>query len=206
MKITNEYINKCFEEMSIVISGCFNNPEEVEISRGIYEKSKNNINIDIINFCLEKYLHSEFDYETSGDRGLGRMSDYCPRLGAYFRKPISKMNPEKINELDNLITNFIIKSYLFVIFTNLNPLESSDISNELFYEKWVPKIYVFDWGNLSEETTNLLFIIIQKDWEELKNFFKENDMKAGLFGQDKTDEILRGYAASGLMLKAAQKI
>jgi hypothetical protein len=59
---------------------------------GLWDKElRSCFNIVAVGFCFSKYISSELDSQTPGDRGLGRLSTEIPRLGAYFRKPISRL-------------------------------------------------------------------------------------------------------------------
>jgi hypothetical protein len=171
-----------------------------------FEQSKENISPERINYCLEKFLHAEFDYQTAGNRGLGRMTEHWPRLAGYFRGAFSKLSPEKNKELDSLITGLIAKCYIFLILISDKPMEQSKLkTGEQLYEKWIPQIYTFDLSGMGDNVGNLLFALIEKDHENIKNFFKQNGMTPGFFGGDKTDEILNGYIAAGIVLRVVEK-
>ncbi len=202
MKVTNKEIEKYANEMLSEMSEYFESTEEFKKN---FEESKENISPENISFCLEKFLHAEFDHGTPGNRGLGRMSDYWPRLAAYFRSAFSKLDVEEMRKLDAQITALIVKCYLFTILISDKPVEKSKLSGEELFEKWIPQIYTFDFSSMSENVGNLLFALIQKDHEGIKSFFKEHGMKPGLFGGDKTDEILNGYVAAGLVMRIVEK-
>lgn len=193
-------IEKYTEEIFTTMSEYF---EDIDEFKKAFEENKTSISPEKIYYCLEKFLHAEFDYETPGVRGLGRASDYWPRLAGYFRSAFSKLSTEKTKELEVLITNMIVKCYLFSLLITNKKVESSSVkTNEEFYEKWIPQIYMFDLSGVGDDVINLLFAIIKKDHENIKNFFKQNGMTPGFFGgADKTDEILNGYVGAGLVMR-----
>ncbi len=202
MNISNQYLEQSAEDTFSVMGKYLKTTESFRKSFAV---SKSNISVDNINFCLEKFLFAEFDFKTSGSRGLGRLTEACPRLGAYFRGTLSKLDEKSIQELDTLITNLIIRSYLFPILTSSKLIKSSALQTSRLYEKWIPKIYVFSFDTLPEEFKNLLSVVIQNDYEAIENFFRENNMKPGFLAQDKISEILTGYIAAGLMLRACEE-
>src|SRR3989338_2094682 len=200
MNITNQNVEKYAEEMLATMSEYFESTDEFKKN---FEQNKVGISSEKINYCLEKFLHAEFDYGTPGIRGLGRASDYWPRLAGYFRSAFSKLSVEKMRELDALITSMIVKCYLYSFLISDKKAEPSNIkTGEQLYEKWIPPIYMFDLGGISDDIMNMLFAIIKKDRDGIKDFFKQNGMTQGFFGgADKTDEILNGYVGAGLVMR-----
>jgi hypothetical protein len=97
----------------------------------------------------------------------------------------------------------IVKCYLFSFLITDKKVEPSNIkTGEQLYEKWIPQIYMFDLSTISDDIINMLFAVIKKDHESIKNFFKQNGMTPGFFGgADKTDEILNGYVGAGLVMR-----
>lgn len=198
MKINQQNLENYTKEMLSVLAGYY---KSIDNFKKNYENRKPNISIEKINYCLDKYINSEFDYITPGNRGLGRVSDYWPRLAAYFRNTFLKLPSEKNHELDSLITSLIIKSYLFFIIIADNKIKISEIkTGEQLYEKWIPKIYVFDLYNLGEEKGNLLFALIKTDYDKILNFFIENKMMTKTSNQEKIKEIINGYVVAGLVM------
>lgn len=205
MNIKNQDIEKYVEEMLDIISPYFESTNEFKKN---FEQNKENISSERINYCLEKFLHSEFDYGTSGVRGLGRTSDYCPRLAGYFRSAFSKLSIEKTRELDTLITSIIMKCYLFSFLISNKTDESLNTkSGEQLYKTWIPQIYIFDLSGIDNNVMNMIFTVIEKDYDSIKDFLKKNEMSPGFFSSiDKTDEILNGYIRAGLIMRIAEDI
>lgn len=202
MKITDKEIEKYANEMLSKMGEHFKSTESF---RRNFEKNKKNIYPQNISFCLEKFLHTEFDYETPGSRGLGRMSDYWPRLAAYFRDSFSKLSIDEMGELDSQITALIVKCYLFTILISDKSAVQTVLTDEQLFEKWIPQIYMFDLSGMGENSGNVLFALIQKNYEEIKSFFKKHGMKPVFLSGDKTTEILNGYVAAGLVMLIVEK-
>lgn len=187
MKITLEKIDKYVDQMLQFFEGDI---ETINEYKEDYIKSKDKIEIDNIDYCINNYVNSELDYITPGVRGLGRASDFWPRLGGYYRKSISKLSQEKIKELNTLITNLITKSYLFEILISDNEKESSNVkSKEELYNKWIPEIYLFNLDAIPQDSRNFLFTLIREEFHSLEKFFIENNIKSGVFSSNKTKEI-----------------
>lgn len=204
MKITQEKIDQYVDEMLTIFK---DDSETIDSFKRDYQKSKKNIQIDYLNYCIIKYINSELDFETKGINGLGRSSDFWPRLGGYFRDNISQLTTEKIEQLYLLILSLITKSYLFQILLSDIPKEISKINtSEELYKKWIPKIYIFDINIIPEDSKNFLFATIENDIELLKKFFKENDMRVSIFSPDKTLHILNGYILAGITLRIAEEL
>lgn len=198
MNISNQDLETYADEMLDAMSKQF---ESIETFKKNFEQNKSIISCEAINYCLEKFLHAEFDYSTPGVRGLGRMTDFYPRLAGYYRKPLSNMEAEKMRELDSHITRLLMKSYLFLLLISNNKMEPTDTINaELFYKRWLPQVYTFNLNNFGETTINLLFAVIKKDFENIQNFFKQNGMKTGFFGINKETRILDGYIMAGTVM------
>ena len=202
MKVTKEEMEKYASDMLARMDEIFKSTKEFQEN---FEKNKESISPESISFCLEKFLHAEFDYGAPGNRGIGRATDFCPRLAAYFRKAFSKLSVEEMRNLDTQITTLIIKSYLFGIFFSRDSVKKSKHSKEKLFEIWIPQIYIFNLGGMQEGMADVLFALIQKDYEGIKKSFTEYGMKPGFFGGDKTQEILNGYVAAGLVMRLAEK-
>jgi len=78
----------------------------------IYDQYRDQFNIEGLNFCFENYINSELDFQTPGERGLGRMSSEIPRLGAYFRKQMSRISQQEHSELYRTIQDLMLRGYL----------------------------------------------------------------------------------------------
>ena len=171
-----------------------------------FEQLKLKINTEIFNHCVEKYINAELDFKTPGNRGLGRMTDNIPRFGAYFRKKLSKLSQ---NDLDNLyikIQDIIISGYL------VHALFMEEVANnpvitdgETLYEKWIPGIYASSPFEMGKNLSNIFYICIESSCQALKDLMGGCGIKAGGFlSADKTDEILVYYACAGFGLRTIE--
>ena len=166
---------------------------------------KERISLDRLTYCMQKLIDAELDHQTAGNRGLGRVSEHTPRLGGYFRKAVSKLPQNRVDELKKLISTLMIKSYLAYLLPILGGVDISDsITAEELYEEWVPQIYAYDLG--ADQGTGILWTLVMKDYENVEKYFKANGMKPSLFGTDKTNLILTGYATAGVVLALAEAV
>ena len=101
----------------------------LEVMDSNFNQLKLAFNFEAINYCLEKFVDSELDYITQGERGIGRMTNNIPRLGGYFRKQISKLNNEEHEKLYLLIQELLIRGYLARILFVEEKLENAKFKN-----------------------------------------------------------------------------
>lgn len=171
-----------------------------------YDKLKTTFNSKAITHCFGNYINAELDYKTEGVRGLGRMSTYIPRLGAYFRKPISKLAVDEINELYRLIQDTILIGYLNHALGSGENLEEAVLTDgEELFKAWIPEIYSSGIGQMEEGFRNMLTATVEAAYRELTAFFSEHGMKGGGFlAKDKTDDIFIYYALAGFILRVTE--
>lgn len=177
--------------------------ELVNSSRTKIHSLKESFNSTAITYCLEKYINAELDYKTLGDRGLGRVSTYIPRLAAYFRKQISNLSYQEIDELYYLIQDLILRGYLVRVLFVEDTLRPSTVSDgKELYEAWVPGIYAESPSQMSVDMQKAFAVCIDSALTEIKAFFSKHNMKGGgIFSKDKTDEILMYYPFAGFGLR-----
>jgi len=201
MEITHKDLEKYTEELFTGISDVLN-ADNASILKKNFEDSYKNANPKNMSQCIEKFIHAELDYETPGDRGIGRLTDTMPRLGAYFRNSFLGLDEVSQNELSILMAKLIAKGYIFISISNSKPKEKTlSFTDDELYKEWIPQIYTFNLNVLSENVWNLLLTITEKDFEDIKNFFNKHNMKGGgLFSKDKTDDILNSYLIAGVAL------
>ena len=204
MNITNEDFKRIGNELSGEVPKVLTE-KGIEHFNRQFALFKERTSLDHLIYCLEKLVDAELDHQTAGRRGLGRASEHTPRLGAYFRKAVSKLPQNRVDELEKLISTLMIKSYLAYLLPILGGDNISDsITAEELYEEWVPQIYAYDLE--ADQGTDILWTLVVKDYENVGKFFKANGMKPGLFGTDKTNLILTGYATAGVVLALAEAV
>jgi len=201
MKITQKDLEKYAEELFIGIGNILSVDNATAIKKN-FEDSYKNTDPKNMSQCTEKFVQTELDHETSGDRGIGRLTDTMPRLGAYFRSSFSELDEVSQNELGILIAKLIAKGYIFIPMSNSKPKEKTlSFTDDELYKEWIPQIYTFKLNVMSENVWNLLLAITEKDFKDIKNFFDKHNMKGGgLFSKDKTDDILNSYLIAGVAL------
>lgn len=104
-----EYSNEIFSEMEKIFSA----EKKIDLFKKNFNKNYANINPGTTNYCVGQFVHAELDFATPGNRGIGRLTDALPRLGAYFRDSLSRLEKAGLNELDGLITKLILKRLSF---------------------------------------------------------------------------------------------
>lgn len=184
--------------------------EETEWLKGfgpILEQLKASFNPEAVNYCLEKYITAELDFQTPGDRGLGRISTSTPRLGAYFREQMSRLADEDRLTLYSLIQDIMIRGYLVhaLFMVEKGSAKSSSVSD--LYEVWIPGIYAK--YELGKDVINLLTICSESAIESLNKFFNKHGMKRGFFlfrffSKIRINSILFYYAVAGYGLRLVE--
>jgi len=169
-----------------------------------FQELQASLQCESLSYCLEKYINSELDSKTPGDRGLGRMTTVIPRLGAYYRKQMSRLQSEDLSELYGLIQRIILIAYLVRPFFVEKPLSKPKLSEKKLYKAWIPTIYSGD-NPLSESVLDTIDAFTYATIESLFNFFTKYKMeKNHLLGKDKKMDILFGYYVAGYYLRIVE--
>lgn len=180
--------------------------EALEYINGKALQLKEAFNVEAVNYCFGKYIEAELDTETSGDRGIGRLSTSIPRLGAYFRKQIRTLSSTEKEYLHELIQNIMLSAYLVhALFMEKNTSHVKLSGKKEIYEKWLPRIYLSHPSELKEDVNNAIQISTTPDFEKLYEFFKIHKMKGGGFlKNDKIGSILVYYCIAGFGLRVLE--
>lgn len=160
-------------------------------------------NVDLVSYCLERYISAELDCETPGNRGIGRLTETIPRLGAYYRKQISELHDEEKSKLYFLIQQVMLGGYLaHAIFMDEPRKYPGMSSSEDVFERWIPAIYGSDASTMDNNILTALEVCTTFSLKMIKDFFKEHNMKfSGHLSEDKTDAILIYYAIAGFGIR-----
>lgn len=92
--------------------------------------------------CFDRYLDAELDFQTAGNRGLGRLSDYVPRFAGRHRHIVSRLDRTALAGLRNVMKRHILCGYLFaeVIFP-LSRETEKPVNRDHMFEMWIPMLY-----------------------------------------------------------------
>ncbi len=97
---------------------------------------------------MRRFVETELDYHTAGDRGIGRITSAMPRFGGRYRGDLSFLPTSKLNELRDSFIRIIICGYLFTDLmatkggqNNAPPTKDQQESPERFFKRWIPSIY-----------------------------------------------------------------
>lgn len=154
-----------------------------------------------VSFCLTRYIAAELDSQTLGVRGLGRISTHVPRLGAHYRKQISRMCPSELSELFSLLQTMMMQGYeahaTLEVLADGAIAEATMVRGQELFEAWIPLIYSFNFDAAGELIGNFTY----SGWEMIKEFFESHKMKVG---DKKTKEILIYYMFAGFALRLVE--
>ena len=164
---------------------------------------KDNLSPSAVVYCIKNFVDAEMDCWADGTRGLGRMTEYFPRLGGYFRKGMQRFSAEETKNLYEKLFFLILRSYLITMLLIKNKEGATGISNEdatLLYKKWIPKIYSFSLDTLNAGTEELIMDITANSVNDIFNFIKKNDLHKNPLNDEKSLLIVQGYMIAGIAL------
>lgn len=161
-----------------------------------------------INYCLDKYINAELDFVTPGNRGLGRLTEFIPRFGAYFREALLKASTEDLTELYDTIREVMLGAYLCRVLFVEEPVSQPAISSgEDLFEKWIPGVYSSSssYSEMDENLLEALMICTDSAFEKLKILTDALEVKSGESrSADWVDIITYHYAIAGFGLRAVE--
>lgn len=155
-----------------------------------------------IDYCIDKYIFTELDFQTPGMRGIGRINDDIPRFGGYFRKQLSKLPEEKIENLAILFKQSMYIGYLTHALLMEETIKTPVVtSEEALFKKWIPEIYISDIRKVPN-LANFLYASANETMLAIETLMKKYGLKGGGFlSADKTDLILSFYPQAGFGLR-----
>lgn len=200
LKCQKDNLDRAFASDCSAIGG---DDELFESMKLKYDQMLTNFNYQAINHCLESYIISELDSETSGERGLGRMTSFIPRLGAYFRNELSQLSESNKIDLYDLIQDLVLRGYLVhVLFMETDKREVEKSSGTELYESWIPEIYSGNPSEMGENLQKILSACSESAYESLYAFINEHRIdRDEIFQSDETDSIFTYYLLSGFGLR-----
>lgn len=198
------------EKIEIIKTGILESFKEhqdiIQMIETKYSTLRNSVNIEKLDYCIDKYVNAELDFRAEGMRGIGRASTFVPRLGAYYRESFSNFTQEEIDKLYNLIQDILLIGYLsFVFLMEEKSQFDTSINTEKLCEAWITGMYGSDPSEMGEKLQNALGNLSEKSIIRIKDFFEKHNMKKGrLFSKDKIDIILWWYILAGYSLRLVE--
>jgi len=191
---------------SIIMEISKDQQEFLSRTKSKFEQFKKRYDGKRISYCLEKYINAELDFTTPGNRGIGQISEYVPRFGAFFRRGLSNMSEVDLSKLYEIIQDIILRGYLVhILFIEESVRDSAISSGEELYQKWIPGIYSSDSSEVDEKLMTMLSLCSNSAFETLKDFINSHKMKGvGFLAKDRTDEIVYYYPIAGFGLRVVE--
>jgi hypothetical protein len=180
--------------------------DECEYSEqlGLWGKElRSRFNLVAVGFCFSKYISSELDCHTPGDRGLGRISAEIPRLGAYFRRPMSRLSLPELRELYGIIEDLMLRGYLTrALLLEGAPKQPVLTTAPELYEAWLAGFYSSDPSQMGPNLRAVLAAATDSAFAALDGFFGGHGMRGGGdFPEDKTQLISMYYPLGGFAIR-----
>jgi len=161
---------------------------------------------ELVGPCIEQFVDAELDYISPGNRGVGRLSTYIPRLGAYYRGAMSQFPEGQKAQLRTLLENVLLAGYITAA-----GIWEDDISKgcrtdptELF-KVWVSLIYVIDATHRSNEILALVREFTRTPVRDLEQHMDKLGMRGGLL-RIKRSVMLGKYVDAGLLLRRCETV
>ena len=185
----------------------------LETIESMFKQLMLEFNSEAITYCLEKYIGAELDYTTPGGRGLGRMTTNIPRFGAYFRKPLSMLSHQELNELYFLIQDLCLIGYLAPVLFMEGPIRHAKLSSgDSLYKAWIPRIYVSDPFEMGPKLRTYIGACTASAFRVIYDFMRQHGMKGGILfnragsflSMGKVNEILSYYILAGFGLRVVE--
>ena len=207
MEITQKYLDIYTDEIINEMKNSINK-DNFDLFKKNFKENYDSIDLDKINYSMDRFVEAELDFMTDGNRGIGRLTENIPRLGAYFRDKLSILDKKGLGELENLIKRLIVKSYIFPATIMKQPENAKNLTPEELYNEWIPNIFTSNLKTLmSENSGNTLLSVIEKDVLLIRNFFRLHNMKGGGFLKiNKIEFILDKYIVAGALLYCLDKL
>jgi hypothetical protein len=164
---------------------------------------------EAIDYCLDRFIQAELDFESPGQRGLGRISEVVPRYGAHYRKHLRRLDTAQLDAVDALIRTQILSGYLAFVLPRESPVEAADVQNgENLFRQWIPHIYSSSLANAADEESRTLLAVLGSDaMQNHLQFLGKHGMKGGGFlSSDKTELILFHYHLAGFGLRIVERL
>ncbi|MEO2033578.1 MAG: hypothetical protein ABGZ35_15980 [Planctomycetaceae bacterium] len=98
-------------------------------------------------YCIGRFADAELDFNTPENRGLGRMTDECPRFGGKYRNVLRGISSQQLSDgrfafCDSISAGYLFAEYMIETFTDQPVPRSPAIdAPEALFEQWVPTIY-----------------------------------------------------------------
>jgi hypothetical protein len=174
---------------------------------GFWDKDlRSCFNAYAVGFCFFKYIDCELDCHTPGDGGLGRMSTDLPRLGAYCRRPLSRLSLPDRRELYGLIEDLMLRGYLTrALLLEVPPKEPVLTDAADLYEKWLERCRSSNPSGMDLELRAVLAKVTDSAFAALNGFLRRHGIRGGgVLEEDKTHAISMYYPVAGLAVRTSE--
>lgn len=101
-----------------------------------------------VKYCINRFLDSEMDYVTPGDRGMGRITTFIPRFAGMYANILNGLSINEQNIIRNAIFKILKLGYKTAVFFEIvierDPSKLDYIDSLDLFKRWIPKIYGTD--------------------------------------------------------------
>ncbi len=189
-------LNNSIERIKPLIS-----KEEAEVVDTKVNNLKKSHGFAVSEYCFDKFIKSEMNLQSSGLRGVGRVTDHPPRFGGYYRRNINYLYRDEIFELEKLFKELLYIGYFTHVLLYEEVLRPAELEDKYkLYQMWIMYILGFDNNSFSEGIGNL-GKASGKSVDKLKEKLYKFGFPKTLLEEDVLDRILRFYGIAGFTLR-----
>jgi hypothetical protein len=166
-----------------------------------FDQSKPNFDGIKIGYCINRFVEAELDFETKGDRGIGRISSNPPRFGAYSRKQLSNVSKSDLESLRENLIEVMLSAYLVGLMFDEKevPVEAE---SEVLFDRWIPNIYVTPFDMLGENLQSALLLFCETPYKHLLDIIDRLNLNPKRFlKKDYIHTIFSFYLVAGWGLR-----
>jgi hypothetical protein len=174
---------------------------------GLWDKDlRSRFNAFAVGFCVFKYIDSELDCHSLSDGALGRMSTEIPRLGAYCRKPLSRLSLPERRDLYRLIEDLMLRGYLTRALLLEAPPKHPVLTDAAdLYERWVGGLCSSNPSEMDLELRAVLATVTDSAFVALNAFLGRYGIRGGgVLVEDKTHAISMHYPVCGFAVRTSE--
>ncbi len=169
---------------------------------------------DAAEYSINRFVNAELDFETDGNRGLGRMTDDWARFGGKYRETLRSLDSESIQNLrrafsDQLLCGYLFAECLLQSAGQAVPRDSFPDGSEGVFQRWIPLIYYkFGPPSFDEEFSGdnaQSYYDAKGLWGHSTGDVIHNQFRASAIAVDQyAQQLIRQYFDAGVMLRVTE--
>lgn len=154
----------------------------------------------------DRFVGSEMDWKTDGARGFGRVTEAVPRLAGWQRGGFSHLRNAEAEIIMKKVAEILLRGYgvnlLMEGVIRKQIYEPQVVSEEQFWEKWVPLLYGSPMAiEALAPFKPVIQHITEQETEAVKLALANVGVRIGFMARPRLWAIVNGYLESGVLLR-----